>query len=98
VLEVLVEIRDRLPPRGAQGMLVSQRNAAKLLNTSPHRIAELLRDGRLRGVDAGGRFPKIPRSDVERVAQEGLVVDRRRRRRAAAPASTAAEGIRRWKP
>jgi excisionase family DNA binding protein len=62
----------RGPRAGVAKELLSKRAAAKFLGVDRGTTLEqLIRDGRLRTVDVGGR-PRIPRTELDRVLADGV--------------------------
>ncbi|WP_242394820.1 helix-turn-helix domain-containing protein [Anaeromyxobacter oryzisoli] len=86
-LEALIERAveravGRAPRTGAAKELLSKRAAARMLGVDRGTtLEELVRDGRLRTVDVGGR-PRIPRSELERVLAAGVPQAEAKTRRA----------------
>ncbi len=56
---------------GVNPLLLSKRQAAKLLGLGRDTLAELIRGGHLRLVEVLGKQPRISREECERFAREG---------------------------
>lgn len=61
---------------------MSTRRAAELLGVGRERVSRLIQGGHIRTIPWGTRW-RIPRAEVERIAQDGLPVPGARRRRRA---------------